>query len=172
MMPPDRAPLPPRWLAAWAAADPVPVTAAEVAAALALVAGGLVPADPVDIGRKLDATMQLWRLPVAWREVAEFYVEALEELPADLVDLALRRVRARHKYPEAPKPAEFVEAVRDDLAARKLAKLRLGRALSKARRDESTRRAVRGPVVAVDVAALVRAASKSDRTDFNQRGVR
>lgn len=58
---------------------------------------------------KLASTMQIWKAAERWESVAQFYREALGDVPADLVDLALRHVRLNCKF--RPTPAEVREPI-------------------------------------------------------------
>lgn len=69
------------------------------------------PATTKEIAVKLEDTLSLWTLPESWSKTAKFYVEAMEGLPSDLVDHALKEARMHCKF--MPKPAElrgFVDA--------------------------------------------------------------
>lgn len=117
--------LPPPWLDGWNLAIPVPVDKPNVLDAIARMEQSLRPVDPRKLAVLLDKTMRLWRLPADWETVSGFYLEALEDLPDDLFEAALKRVRMTHKYPDAPKPADFRQAVEAELTARKLTVMRL-----------------------------------------------
>ena len=74
---------PPSWLAAWSAAQPVPVSKAEVELALALVQAALRPAPGEMIAAELERTLSLYQTPRewSWERVGEFYAEAVEDVP-------------------------------------------------------------------------------------------
>jgi hypothetical protein len=76
----------------------------------------LIPINPKELAAKLERTLALWPLPANWSDVAEFYREALADVPADLVDHALRHVRRTSKF--FPKPAELREPIAAALKAR------------------------------------------------------
>lgn len=67
------------------------------------------PIDPKELTVKLAGTLELWKLPDNWPAVAEFYREALADVPADLVDLALQHCRRTLKW--FPKPCELREPI-------------------------------------------------------------
>lgn len=157
-------------LAGWTLAEALPVTAEQVQTGIAIATALLRPADPREAAVKLDRTLRLWRLPEAWDDVAEFYLEALEDVPSDLLDVALKRVRLSHKYPTAPSPAEFRLAIASDLAARKAQMMLLRSAEFKARLEAKAmeRRAVKP----VDTGAAIEQAVKRMPTypDERRRG--
>ena len=66
---------------------------------------------------------------------AEFYLEALEDLPADLVEAALKQVRMTYRYPSMPKPADFRSAVVAELGRRQRQARKLEMAISRAGRE-------------------------------------
>lgn len=58
---------------------------------------------------RLDSTLAIWPLPPNWAQIAPHYREALADVPADLVDMALRHVRLTSKW--LPKPSEIREPI-------------------------------------------------------------
>lgn len=71
----------------------------------------LRPIDAKALAVKLADTLSLWKTPDTWSAAqADWYREALADLPADLVDLALKHARTHYKF--FPKPAELREPVR------------------------------------------------------------
>lgn len=66
---------------------------------------------------KLEETLAIWQVPAAWPTIARFYIEALETVPADLVERALEHARLNCKW--LPKPAELLEPIRESLATRR-----------------------------------------------------
>lgn len=77
----------------------------------------IIPASRKEIAVKVADTFALWTLPENWDQTAKFYLEALEGLPSDLVDEALRQARMNCKW--LPKPAELREFVNKELLSRK-----------------------------------------------------
>lgn len=71
----------------------------------------------------LGRTLMLWKLPDDWDDTAAFYVEALEDVPADLVQVALKHARLSIKW--FPKPCELREPILDELARRRAVLTRL-----------------------------------------------
>lgn len=96
----------------------LPVALAEAGAALA-------PVDPEELLVLLGRTAKIWKLPDDWDETAEFYAEALEDLPRDLVHSALKHCRLSLKW--FPKPSELRAPVEAELQRRRdvLRRLRL-----------------------------------------------
>lgn len=71
----------------------------------------LRPIDAKVLAVKLADTLSLWKTPDNWTAAqGDWYREALSDLPADLVDLALKHARTHYKF--FPKPAELREPVR------------------------------------------------------------
>lgn len=60
-----------------------------------------------------------------WKAFLRDTVTALKEFPADLIALACERVIKGHSFMSLPVTADFVKAVADDLAERKLVLRRL-----------------------------------------------
>jgi hypothetical protein len=119
----------PQWLDLWSPHEPVPVTAGQVAEGIAAAELSLMPADPMATAGMLAETLDLYGpLPANWERVGKFYVEAFEDVPADLVAKAMKAHRLSPK-PFFPKPGELRAHISDELGARKraLIKLRLAR---------------------------------------------
>lgn len=94
----------------------------EIEAAIQEAELQLMPITPNALAVAFDNTIALWddRLPAEWAELAEFYYEALEDMPEDLVHKALKHVRLNHRWQTMPKPADFRSAVADDLVHRRV----------------------------------------------------
>jgi hypothetical protein len=99
---------------------------APLRTALEKARADLQPISPKALAVKLEQTLAIWPLPENFQQTAQFYREALADVPADLVDKALSHVRLTSKW--FPKPAELREPIRDALAARR-------RILGEAQRD-------------------------------------
>lgn len=108
---------------------PVPLQTALTAAR-----SDLTPIDPKALAVMLKETLALWPLPAEFDTTAKFYREALQDVPLDLVETALRHVRLSSRF--FPRPAEIRDAIRDELARRRM---RLDRAEREARQHESRR---------------------------------
>ena len=76
----------------------------------------LRPMDPKELAVKLEATLAIWPLPDQWPVAAPYYREALADVPADLVDMALKHVRTHLKW--FPKPCELRDPIRRILEQR------------------------------------------------------
>lgn len=98
------------------------VSRATVERELETRTAALTPVDEKALVVLLDRTLALWKLPDNWSEIAAFYLEALRDLPIDLLEKALRHVRMTCKF--LPKPAELREAVAKDLDERRADALR------------------------------------------------
>jgi hypothetical protein len=94
------------------------LTLAEATTVLSVLDESLVPA-PVETQTVLiDETMALWATPDNFGSLADFYLEAVEEFPEDILRAALKTVRLKHVYPTLPKPADFHQAGIGALEAR------------------------------------------------------
>ena len=67
--------------------------------------------------------MAAWTLPENWADIAKFYIEALEDVPHDLVEEALKHVRLNCTF--FPKPAELRGPIAEALSERRAARDRL-----------------------------------------------
>ncbi len=65
----------------------------------------------------LEQTLEMYGVPDNWEKVAVFYLEAVEDLPKDLLEQALKHIRMNLKW--FPKPCEIRAPVMDQLAKRK-----------------------------------------------------
>ena len=67
----------------------------------------LIPIEPRELAVRLAYTLAIW--PERAAALTDQYREALADVPADLVEIALRHVRQRCKWP--PTPAELREPI-------------------------------------------------------------
>lgn len=93
--------------------------------------------DPRYLAIGLADTLALWREPTGGASTAKFYVEALEEFPAQIVTAALKHVRMNHQYPTAPSPADFRRAALEAVAPLRAAQVRARLALQRYRDHEA-----------------------------------
>jgi len=91
-------------------------SARQLPAAIAEARELLVPIAVDELMVLLAKTAKVWPLPADWDDTADFYVEALEDLPADLVHAALKHCRLTLKW--FPKPAEMREPIARELERR------------------------------------------------------
>lgn len=98
----------------WKPAEGLPAeaTTTTLAAGIRALEAQLVPMAATEQGAKALAvlvaqTMTIWKLPENWPTVSKFYLEALEDVPADLVEPTLKTLRLSHKFPTLPKPADL-----------------------------------------------------------------
>lgn len=88
----------------------------------------LVPAAAEEMAVFLELlaqTGQALRWPAMPSGAARIYVEALNDIPADLLALALHRLKREWKWPRMPSPADIRESIADDMGTRKLRLTRL-----------------------------------------------
>jgi hypothetical protein len=92
---------------------------APLRTALEKARADLQPISPKALAVKLEQTLAIWPLPENFQQTAQFYREALADVPADLAEMALRHVRLNSKW--FPKPAELREPIKSALEARRSA---------------------------------------------------
>lgn len=117
----------PRWLDAWRAGEQVPVSRATAKTQLIAAEQVYQPASPKHVAVLLEQTLALFGAPENWDEIAEFYLEAFETVPLDLVRKALKDARMNLKF--FPKPAELRAPILDELMRRQETVYRLRAAL-------------------------------------------
>ena len=105
-----------QWVEEWKTGDPVP-SKEIMAKATDEVHRLLTPVDAKTGMVLLDQTMGLFGTPDNWSEIAEFYLEAIEDLPEDLLRKALKHVRMTYKN-FIPKPAHIREHVEGEYKTR------------------------------------------------------
>lgn len=116
---------PPRWLDGWVPAYQVDLPKTEVQAEYERWEAACEPIDPKALAVMLDKTLEMFTpLPANWAEVYDFYLEGFEDVPADLVAVALKHVRLNCKF--FPKPAEFRQPIAEALSERLATRTRLG----------------------------------------------
>lgn len=128
----------PSWLSGWTLEFPVPVPMTEVHRELREVESLLTPCDPKRTAVMLAQTLELYGLPDNWAKVAPFYLEAMADVPPDLVADALKHVRLTCKW--FPKPSELRAGIETELLDRSNVKYRLRTALRGRPMEESPRR--------------------------------
>lgn len=116
----------PQWLDAWDVTAPVPVPVEAVRQQIADIRSSLAPADPRSVAVALDKTIAVFEdnRPKNWDDIADTYFEAFEDVPVDLVEKACKYVRIHFKF-KWPKPADFREAINEELQQRRHAFRRL-----------------------------------------------
>lgn len=106
---------------------PVPVSKTEASLALREVEHALTPICTKDAAALLAQTVEVFGVPQNWDRTAKFYLEALEDVPPDLAELAMKRVRMNLKF--FPKPSEIRAQIAPELGERNTARARLSHAL-------------------------------------------
>jgi hypothetical protein len=113
----------------WRAQDQAVLSIEQCRYAVQLLDASLVPCDPRKALVLLEQTLALYGVPDNWEDIAEFYIEAIEDLPEDLLVRALKHVRLTSKW--FPKPSELRAPVGEDIARRAGARRRIGYMLEK-----------------------------------------
>jgi hypothetical protein len=109
-----------------------PKTIAEV---LTAARDALRPSPTEVIAAALAHTLDgVWGLPEDWSRIVYFYIEAFEDVPEDLLHLALKRQRLSAS-PFFPKPGELRGQIIVEFEARRLVRIKLDHALTIARRQ-------------------------------------
>jgi hypothetical protein len=127
----------PSWLTGWSAEHQVPVPLEQISQEEAETARSLTPCDPKRAALMLGQTVELYGVPNNWDRIATFYLEAVADVPPDLLALALRRIRLESKW--FPKPAEIRAAIDAELSERKTAAFRLRLAMKAAQHEAANR---------------------------------
>ncbi len=114
------------WLEEWKESDPIPQEMISlIPGALRVMDTQLRRIDHRELMVKLVRTLSLWKAPGGWDDIVEFYVEALEDMPADLATLALKRLRLNFRFDTFPKPADPRAMASAELTERHLMRARL-----------------------------------------------
>lgn len=122
----------------WTAAHPSPIPLPEIDRMIRDLAPMLEPAPVKLIAVKLVETMRVFGLPEGWdRGTAKFYIEALEDVPTELIEPTLKAVRLNCKF--TPKPAEIRQNIPAVWSHRRYDMHRLLAIRARARRDEEDR---------------------------------
>ena len=107
---------PPRWLAAWRPDEEATVQKAEVHANLEAARAGTRAAGEMAIGKALAKLMTIFRTPDSWEDASDTYMDALADLPADLLDEGVRYCLKTCRY--FPRPAEIFAPIQGELDKR------------------------------------------------------
>lgn len=98
-------PSPPHLLVEWEAWDSLPFHPAEIEAMAASLDVLLEPADPRKGAAVMEKTLELYGVPDNWDRIVDFYLEAIEDLPLDIIIDLFRTIRMNLKW--FPKPSEI-----------------------------------------------------------------
>ena len=123
----------PSWLSEWRAEEPVPVSSERITREMKLARSFLAPTDPKALAVQLVQTLDLYGLPENWGRIAKFYLEALADVPADLVAETMRTARMTLKW--FPKPSELRDCIPEEARRRRLALARMRVALTNAKSE-------------------------------------
>ena len=107
----------------WRASEAPVLSIDQCKASLVILDASTTPCDPKVAMILLEETLELFGAPENWHLVAKFYLEAIEDIPEDLLMIALKSVRTNNKW--FPKPVEIREAAMNELSARRYATTKL-----------------------------------------------
>lgn len=102
----------------WQAQDEPILSTNECEKAIQIIEEHLHPCDPKVAMVLLDETLELFKVPDNWNVIAKFYLEAIDEIPEDLLRETLKHVRMTKKW--FPKPVELREYALDKLFHRRI----------------------------------------------------
>lgn len=110
--------LPERLATSWTPDQRIPAeTAEKLPSAITEIEALNEPIDPKVLAVLLVKTLKLWKLPEDWDDVAQFYREAFQDVPLDLVQSALKHLRLTLKW--FPKPCELRAPIEAELLHRR-----------------------------------------------------
>ena len=102
----------------WQAQDEPILSTNECEKAIQIIEEHLHPCDPKVAMVLLDETLELFKVRDNWNVIAKFYLEAIDEIPEDLLRETLKHVRMTKKW--FPKPVELREYALDKLFHRRI----------------------------------------------------
>ena len=135
-------------LSGWRPEYPPPEGVDLISAALAEAEANLEAMEVKALTVAVERTLALWTVPDNWDNVAGFYLEALEDVPADLVEVALKSLRQRRRWNNFPKPADLRVPIVDLLNARRVELNTIKTMLASAARERSAPQYRRPPTEA------------------------
>jgi hypothetical protein len=96
------------------------ISAAKPLSTLSEHEARLAPAGARIVAAELTRLVVVWRInPQQWRDMSVHYLEALAELPADVLHSAVSQlVRTAKSGDYFPRPGDILELCRDDMANR------------------------------------------------------
>lgn len=110
--------LPERLVTAWTPDQRIPAeSAASLPSAITEAEGLTRPIEAKMLAVLLAQTCKIWNPPEDWDDIAQFYREALEDVPVDLVQSALKHLRLTLKW--FPKPCELRAPIEAELQRRR-----------------------------------------------------
>ncbi|HLH51734.1 MAG TPA: hypothetical protein VKV96_20515 [Roseiarcus sp.] len=109
------------FLTSWDPTQPLPPEVkAGLPAAIEAASASIAPVDEKRLAVAIDETFSLLKLPAHWPKIARFYLEALADVPADLVAEALKSIRLSHRgYYDFPQPADLRAPIEKALSERR-----------------------------------------------------
>ena len=133
---------PPQWIVGYLSRHhpPVPVPSSQIRRELVDWDAACEPANLRTIAVLLEETLKLFGLPEDWDQIADFYLEVLEDVPLDIVQDGLKRIRFESVF--FPKPAEIRKVVKEKLEQRRGTTRLLEYALEKRVEAEAQARAM------------------------------
>ena len=110
--------LPERLVTCWTPDQRIPAeTAASLPTAITEAEALTRPVDGKTLAVLLMQSFKIWNPPEDWDDIAQFYREALEDVPLDLVQSSLKHLRLTLKW--FPKPCELRAPIDAELRRRR-----------------------------------------------------
>lgn len=114
---------PPAWMEAWQPRQPVPVSREDFELQAGKIDAALEPASPKEIAvalKRITSFLSAFGIMPAGADeiVIGAYRDALHEVPADLLGLAVHGATVGLRYSRPPLPADLVAGARAEIAKR------------------------------------------------------
>lgn len=152
--------LPERLVTSWTPDQNVPAESiASLPSAITEAEALTTPVDSKTLAVLLMQTFKIWNPPDDFDDTAPFYREALEDVPLDLVQAALKHLRQTLKW--FPKPSELRAPIETELRRRRDVLRRLKLMEQKARLGDVAAPVLRAVLSPEEEAAAVEASAKA-----------
>lgn len=115
----------------------------QLAHALAEAKLAMLPADARQITDGLQSIADMLQVSLPGERGLKLYLAILSEIPAPLFRQACKRVATSHRYARLPNPADFLDAVSEDMARARMHLTRLEATLKQLVKAEEKQRQAR-----------------------------
>ena len=105
--------------------DPPLALRVDLAKAIEQAEARLAPSTPAAVGEMIFLVREGLDVPAPTDKGLQIFLRVLDQIPADLLPLATKRVLETHRYNTYPKPADFLLAIKPELDRRIAAANRL-----------------------------------------------